>query len=206
MVLTRPRCASFLDAILSPMAAIDACFGADEDDALVLDSACANSCVLGQEAVARMDRLGAGLLAGRDDLVDQQVGLRRRRRADAAPPRRPARTCSASRVGLGIDRDGLDAQPLAAVLMTRQAISPRLAIRIFLNMCRVSARSLRSCACQAIHSPRPFPGRPDSRSDLLEHGLAFTAGCCRACATGSRASCRAASPASGRCAGASRAA
>ena len=29
-----------------------------------------------------MHRLGAGLLAGGDDLVDQQVGLRGRRRAD----------------------------------------------------------------------------------------------------------------------------
>ena len=43
--------------------------------------------------------------------------------------------------------------------------------------------------------------------DLFEHcyGL-LRAECCRACATGSRASCRAASPANGKCACASRAA
>ena len=37
---------------------------------------------LGQEAVARVHRLGAGLLAGVDDLVDEQVGLGGGRRAD----------------------------------------------------------------------------------------------------------------------------
>ena len=37
---------------------------------------------LGQEAVARMDRLGARLLAGRDDLVDDEVALRSGGRAD----------------------------------------------------------------------------------------------------------------------------
>ncbi len=37
---------------------------------------------LGQEAVARMHGLGAGRLAGFDDLVHEQIGLRRRRRAD----------------------------------------------------------------------------------------------------------------------------
>jgi hypothetical protein len=36
-------------------------------------------------------------------------------------------------VGVGIDGDGLDAH-LRAVTMTRQAISPRLAIRILVNM------------------------------------------------------------------------
>ena len=55
--------------------------GADEDDAGLgeRDRECL---ALRQEAVARMDGLGAGLLAGVDDLVDDQIGLRRRRRAD----------------------------------------------------------------------------------------------------------------------------
>ena len=51
---------------------------------------------LGQEAVARMDRLGAGRRGGLDDRVDAQVALGRRRRARAGRRRRPARTCSAS--------------------------------------------------------------------------------------------------------------
>ena len=39
--------------------------------------------VLGEEAVARMDRVGAGDLAGGDDRRDVEVALARRRRADA---------------------------------------------------------------------------------------------------------------------------
>ena len=39
--------------------------------------------VLRQEAVARMDGVGAGDLAGGDDLVDVEIGVARRRRADA---------------------------------------------------------------------------------------------------------------------------
>jgi hypothetical protein len=38
--------------------------------------------VFGQEAIARMNRLSTGLLAGGDDLVDRQVGLFRGRRSD----------------------------------------------------------------------------------------------------------------------------
>ncbi len=64
--------------------------------------------VLGQEAEARMDGLGAGVLAGLDDLLDHQVALGRRRRADRdrlvgqLDVQRPG-------VGLGIDRHGPDA-------------------------------------------------------------------------------------------------
>jgi hypothetical protein len=64
--------------------------------------------VLGQEAEARMDRLGAAVLAGLDDFLDHQIALGRRRRADQdrlvgqLDVQRPG-------VGLGIDRHGLDA-------------------------------------------------------------------------------------------------
>ena len=54
----------------------------DEDDALLLQPARERG-VLGQEAVSRMHRFGAGLLAGGDDLVHRQVGFLRRRRPDA---------------------------------------------------------------------------------------------------------------------------
>ena len=48
--------------------------GADEDQAGPLDRF-GELGPLGQEAVARMDGLGAGLEGGRDDRVDPQVAL-----------------------------------------------------------------------------------------------------------------------------------
>ena len=54
---------------------------ADEDDA-GLGAGAGEVGVLGEEAVAGMDRLGAGLLGGLDDLLDVQVALGRHRRAD----------------------------------------------------------------------------------------------------------------------------
>ncbi len=66
--------------------------------------------ILGQEPVARMDGVGASRLGRRHDLVDHEIGLRRGRRAD--------RDGLVGRldmdrvaVGLGINRDGLDAEP-----------------------------------------------------------------------------------------------
>ena len=66
--------------------------------------------VLRQEAVAGMDRLGAGRLGRGDDLADIEIGLGGLRRADRnglvghIDVQRVA-------VGLGIDRHGLDAEP-----------------------------------------------------------------------------------------------
>ena len=54
---------------------------ADEDDA-GLGAGAGEVGVLGEEAVAGMDRLGAGLLRGLDDLGDVEVALGRHRRAD----------------------------------------------------------------------------------------------------------------------------
>jgi hypothetical protein len=68
--------------------------------------------VLGQEAVAGMDRVGAGDLAGRDDRRDVEIAVARRRRADAdALVGEP----HMHRVGVGgrMHRDRLDAQLLA---------------------------------------------------------------------------------------------
>ena len=65
---------------------------------------------LGQEAVARMHRLGAGLPAGGDDLVDQQIALRRGRRADMHGLVRHLDVQRVA-VGVGIDRDRLDPHP-----------------------------------------------------------------------------------------------
>ena len=81
----------------------------DEDDAGRLQRA-RKRLALGEEAVARMHRLGAGRLAGLDDLVDDQIALGRGRRADV---HRLVRHLDMQRVavGVGIDRDGLDAHP-----------------------------------------------------------------------------------------------
>ena len=54
---------------------------ADEGDAVLVTGA-SEALVLAQEAVAGMDRLRAGLLRNLDDLVAQQVGLARGRRAE----------------------------------------------------------------------------------------------------------------------------
>ncbi len=64
--------------------------------------------VLGQEAVARMDSLSTGLLAGGDDLVHDQIGLFRGGRADADGF---IGQIDVQRilVGFGINGDGLDA-------------------------------------------------------------------------------------------------
>jgi hypothetical protein len=81
----------------------------DEDDALGLDPA-RELGVLGQEPVARVDRLGAGLLAGRDDLVGDEVRLAARRRTDQD---RLVGQLDVQRVaiGFGIHRDGRDVHP-----------------------------------------------------------------------------------------------
>ncbi len=83
--------------------------GTDEDDAGLCQRA-RKGLALGQEAVAGMHGLGAGLAAGLDDLVDHQVAFGGRRRADLDglvghfDVQRVA-------VGLGIDGDRLDAHP-----------------------------------------------------------------------------------------------
>ncbi len=105
--------------------------GADKNDAGIGERA-GERRALGQEAIARMHRLGAARLAGSNDVVDDQIALRRRRRPDR---HRVVGHFDMERVvvGLGIDRDG--SIPIRrAVLMIRQAISPRLAIRMRLNI------------------------------------------------------------------------
>jgi hypothetical protein len=65
---------------------------------------------LGEKPVARMHRLGSGLPAGLDDLLDDEIGLRRRRRPDGD---RLVRHLDVQGIAvcLGIDRDRGNAQP-----------------------------------------------------------------------------------------------
>ena len=83
---------------------------ADEDDALGVQRL-AEAFALGEEAIARMDGVGAGRLAGLDDLVGQQIGLGGGRRADMDGFIGHQHMRRAG-VGIGIDRDGLDAHLL----------------------------------------------------------------------------------------------
>ena len=81
--------------------------GPDEDDAGLLQRD-GERLALGQEAVARMHGLGAGRLAGLDDLVDEQIGLRGRRRPDVDGLVGHLDVQGVA-VGVGIDRHRLDA-------------------------------------------------------------------------------------------------
>ena len=98
--------------VFEPIASIARRGRADEDDARVLERL-GERRVLGEEAVAGVDGLGAGLLEDLEDLLDVQVGLGGRRRAEqvglvgALDVQRVA-------VGLGVDGDGRDAELLAA--------------------------------------------------------------------------------------------
>ena len=105
---------------------------ADEHEARALDLL-GEVGVLGEEAVAGMDRLGIGDLGGADDRRDVEVARRRWRRADAH------RLVGELHV-LGL---GTASECTATVRMPssrqarriRSAISPRLAMRIFSNIC-----------------------------------------------------------------------
>ena len=91
------------------MAAMAFGIGPDEDDA-GFGQRLGERRALGEKAIARMHGLGAARLAGGDDLVDDQIALRRRRRADR---HRVVGHLDMQRVavGFGIDRDGCDAHP-----------------------------------------------------------------------------------------------
>ena len=81
--------------------------GADEDD-LRRGEGMGERRALGEEPIARMDRLGAGRRAGVNDPVDHEIGLSRGRRADGD---RLIGHFDMERVlvGFRIDGDGLDA-------------------------------------------------------------------------------------------------
>jgi hypothetical protein len=98
---------SFLLSDLRPHGADRRHRRADEGDA-VFGAGFGEFLVLGKEAVAGMDGLGAGGQRGADDLVDHQVGFARRRRTDADRLVGQAYMARAG-VGFGIHGDGADA-------------------------------------------------------------------------------------------------
>ncbi len=207
MVLTFASCASFFDAILSPIASIERGFGPMKTMPVLLEQV-AERRVLGQEAVAGMHGLGAGVLARLEDAVHHEITLGRRRRPDQHRLVREEHVLRVP-VGLRVNRDGRDAHAfcgandaagdLAAVgnqdllehgffrewgMVIGDTFEPRaLAAPAEVTTAALQRRTL---------APAPFP--------------LVTAECSRVCATGSRASCCAASRAIGRCACASRSA
>ena len=104
----------------------------DEHDAGVL-AGLGEAGILRQEAVARMDRFGAGLPCGVEDRVDLRDSFRQRARDRCATASSACMHVQRMAVGLGIDGDARDAHP-SSVRMMRQAIAPRLAIRTLRNM------------------------------------------------------------------------
>src|SRR6266404_8568446 len=76
--------------------------------AITSSSACERG-VLGEEAVAGMDRIGAARACGGEDVVDDEVALRRRRRADRVRVVGDQHVQGRA-VGLGVDGDTLDAE------------------------------------------------------------------------------------------------
>ena len=131
-----------------PIARITSPRRADEADA-ALRAQVGEGAVLGQEAVARVDRVGADPLRDRDDALHRQVGLPAPARARTRAPRRPGARGSASRSA---------SETIAAVGMpssrparnTRAAISPRLATSSLRNT-RAAYGSVR---CPTVSSRR----------------------------------------------------
>ena len=79
--------------------------------------------VLGEEAVARMHRVGAGDLAGRDDRRDVEIAVLRRRAADAHALVGEAHMHGVG-VGGRVHRDGGDAKLLAGPFDAKRDLSP----------------------------------------------------------------------------------
>ena len=108
--------------------------------------------VLGQETVAGMDRLCAGQFGDLEHLVAAQVGLFRRGGDRCSTPRRTPRHASHWRSAS--ENTATVWMPMRrAVRATRQAISPRLAMRILANTAIPSP----SPAAAALARKAPMP-------------------------------------------------
>ena len=94
----------------------------DEGDLMLFEDL-GKAGILGEEAVARMHGVGAGDLAGRDDLRNVEIAVLRRRPADAnALIGKPHMHCVG--VGRGVHRDGGDAKLLAGTFDAKRDLSP----------------------------------------------------------------------------------
>ena len=120
--------------VLEPIASIALAGRADEDDARLLAGAREGG-VLGEEAVAGMDGLGAGLARDLEDPLDVEVAVGRRVAAEQVGLAR-ARDVRRVAVELGVDRHRGDRRARRSARMMRTAISPRLAMRILENIVR----------------------------------------------------------------------
>ena len=126
--------------VFEPIASMALGGRADEDDAGLLAGAREGG-VLGQEAVAGVDRLGAGLLRPPRGSCPPSGSSPRPARGRAGRPRR--RAARAGRRDRARSRPPRCATPSSSsVRMTRMAISPRLATRTLVNI--GAARGYRS--------------------------------------------------------------
>ncbi len=107
--------------------------GADEDDAFRVQRL-TEALAFGEEAVAGVDGVGTGLFARFDDLVGNQIGLGGGRRADVHGFIRHQHMRRA-RIGIGIDRDGLDTHLLGGAHNTTR------------NFATVRDQDLGDCHC-----------------------------------------------------------
>ena len=118
----------------------------DEDDPFGVQRL-AEAFALGEEAIARMHGICARRLARFDDLVGQQIGLGRGRRADMDGLVRQQHMRRAG-VGIGIDRDGLDAHLLGRAHDTAR------------NFATVRDQDLGDCHSVSCPSPYSVPLTP----------------------------------------------
>src|SRR5262249_18448808 len=131
--------------------------------------------IFGKEAVARMDGVHIRDFRRADHVWDVQIALTAARRADAhSLVGKPDMQGIA--VGLRINGHSGNAQLLQAQ-MTRRAISPRLATRIFWNIVRQAAYLLRlgripNNACP-YSTGCPFSAKMRSTSPLISDSISF---------------------------------
>ncbi len=137
---------------------------ADEDDALV-GQRLGESGAFGEKAVAGMHRLGAGLLAGGDDLLDDEIGLDGRRRPDRD---RLAGHFDVQRVlvGLGIDGDRLYAHAARGLDDPTRDLAA-IGDQDFLEHCPLGGRPLGPGPCRSGGSIGARAARKQRRGPRL---------------------------------------
>ena len=161
------RLAVRLASILSPIRRICSALRADEVDVVLFEDL-GEARVLGEEAVARMHRVGAGDLAGGEQRRNVEVAVAR----GGGPMHTlssASRTCMAS--SSAVECTATVGMPSSLqARSTRSAISPRFAIRILSNI-RLDDHQrlaeLMGMAPPAKNTPQRFPPVPPMTVALI---------------------------------------